>query len=854
MDGAANPDIDDVLNQASPRANTIDTLVERCANGVWSVVEGPMGIGKSHVLATTSARLRADGWICTEIRANPAAATIPFGAFAAIVAAGDDLDRVRVFEQTVDRLVSTGGGRPHVVTIDDAPLLDEQSIAVLHRIATETDIAVIATVRSSDRSSPLLQSLWHTADVARTQLGPLTAGEAVDLATQITGLSPDDEKIEDLVRRAAGNPLFLTELGRAHVDGHGRITVRLREAVERRIGRLSDASKRQLTLVAVADPLDTDLGVADASALAELERAGLIVTAEEGDYIVARPAHPLYGEVVRDGLTPLTRRTFARELTQAMAERPALKQGDALRLAGWLRACGDEPAADLAVPAALEAISLLDVDLATELVEIATSIEPDYAALLAAGEVARVTGDFDRALEWFDRAFELAESDEEIRQVSMAIAQIHGFCKSNPAGAVAVLEQAASRLTSTAQRLEVETERALFGSMLGLYEDVLVSAREVLEHPESDEMGRWTALTNITWAEAQLMDFRELDRHLVLAEQMLPSVPPDREVDLVGAVRINMLNGLGEFDRAVRYALDFVSERLPSGLVSFSVAQTHIIRGDLDRARFQMDEGVSKLANFDPFNSLPFVLGASGLLAAMKGDAELARNEVQRAIDRTGGTGMWERIWLGRAHAWIAASIGDFDEAVERLLETAHDAMSTSHLGWALFAIHDAIAWGGAGLMENVAAKLLSRIWDAPIFGLMAEGLLGVARGDEEAAGSAMSGLIDYGATQLAAVTALGAAEIMTNEVDAARMASIGRFLGESTIPVPDAIKALGPSDRQLAVAIEAAKGRASRDIADELFLSVRTVDNHLRAVYRQLDVKSRSDLHTVLSGQVAHA
>jgi DNA-binding CsgD family transcriptional regulator len=45
--------------------------------------------------------------------------------------------------------------------------------------------------------------------------------------------------------------------------------------------------------------------------------------------------------------------------------------------------------------------------------------------------------------------------------------------------------------------------------------------------------------------------------------------------------------------------------------------------------------------------------------------------------------------------------------------------------------------------------------------------------------------------------------------------------------------------------------GLTSRQIADELVLSIRTVDNHLRKVYRALDVAGRGDLAEVLADAV---
>ena len=46
-----------------------------------------------------------------------------------------------------------------------------------------------------------------------------------------------------------------------------------------------------------------------------------------------------------------------------------------------------------------------------------------------------------------------------------------------------------------------------------------------------------------------------------------------------------------------------------------------------------------------------------------------------------------------------------------------------------------------------------------------------------------------------------------------------------------------------------AASGLSSRQIAERLVVSVRTVDNHLQRAYRKLGVARRQDLAQVLGG-----
>jgi DNA-binding CsgD family transcriptional regulator len=66
----------------------------------------------------------------------------------------------------------------------------------------------------------------------------------------------------------------------------------------------------------------------------------------------------------------------------------------------------------------------------------------------------------------------------------------------------------------------------------------------------------------------------------------------------------------------------------------------------------------------------------------------------------------------------------------------------------------------------------------------------------------------------------------------------------------PGLVHAVGPvplSGRERQIVMLAASGMASKDIAQRLYLSVRTVDNHLHHAYTKLGVTSRAGLAQAL-------
>jgi DNA-binding CsgD family transcriptional regulator len=60
-------------------------------------------------------------------------------------------------------------------------------------------------------------------------------------------------------------------------------------------------------------------------------------------------------------------------------------------------------------------------------------------------------------------------------------------------------------------------------------------------------------------------------------------------------------------------------------------------------------------------------------------------------------------------------------------------------------------------------------------------------------------------------------------------------------LPAGDGAAALTPSERR--VAELAGDGHSNREIAQQLFLSLKTVESHLRNVFRKLGISSRHQL-----------
>jgi DNA-binding CsgD family transcriptional regulator len=57
----------------------------------------------------------------------------------------------------------------------------------------------------------------------------------------------------------------------------------------------------------------------------------------------------------------------------------------------------------------------------------------------------------------------------------------------------------------------------------------------------------------------------------------------------------------------------------------------------------------------------------------------------------------------------------------------------------------------------------------------------------------------------------------------------------------------------ELRVAMVVGHGASNRDAAEQLFISVKTVDYHLQAIYRKLGLRSRAQLVAIVAGEQAN-
>ena len=249
-------------------------------------------------------------------------------------------------------------------------------------------------------------------------------------------------------------------------------------------------------------------------------------------------------------------------------------------------------------------------------------------------------------------------------------------------------------------------------------------------------------------------------------------------------------------------------------------------------------------------------LSGLALAHAMLGDAAAA---AQALADRATGPAFGFRGPEQQlADAWTAIASQRPAEAAQRLRDAAAQAASTGHRTAESWLLHDLTRTSG----QDTSARLrdLADACDSPLVSARARHAAATRDRDARELAGAARDFAALGAMLLAAEAAAGAAEAYSRDDDRrAATAALRRSIelaaacegavtpGLFRAATIGAAAAVPLSTREREIAMLAAAGITSKDIAERLYLSVRTVNNHLQHAYTKLGVSSRAALAQAL-------
>jgi ATP/maltotriose-dependent transcriptional regulator MalT len=255
-------------------------------------------------------------------------------------------------------------------------------------------------------------------------------------------------------------------------------------------------------------------------------------------------------------------------------------------------------------------------------------------------------------------------------------------------------------------------------------------------------------------------------------------------------------------------------------------AKLSLRSGRIGEAETQAREAIELAAG----NSGVFAATATRVLAAALAERG-AFDEAHERLHALGGAD-------GHAHAYVALAEGDF----ERAYADARDAgardeqrgqLNPACAGWRATA---SLALAHLGRREEAVALAdaelaLAQAFGAPVAIARANVARAVSERDERARISICR----------RALAALEASRVGA-ELESVRLRL---ELGSALARLGRRIEA-----RELLRPALAAAGKANRAIAQQLFLSIKTVETHLAAGYRRLGVSARTDLSAAVAGR----
>lgn len=872
------------LDEAWPlvgRAALVERGVAGLSNGARTVFAyGPSGIGKSRLVRAIGDGVASGGRVVVQLSGNPALRAVPLAALAPALAREPGAlvpataDPVALFSAASEAIRALGDGRDVVAAVDDITVVDPVSATLLAQLVEAGRLRLAATVRDGDPMPEALLAVASAGDSVRLDVPPLDVDEVGELLASVLGGPVAHRDAVELHRAAQGNPLYLRELaigahdsgalveadGLWQLDGDPVATPALRDLIRGRLHALSEPERDVVERLALCEPLAFDELARPGAleALAALELRGLIHVDESAPRIRVRLAHPHYAAAVRESMPRIRAMALLLEQADLLATRP-VDAADELRIAMWRLDAGRPSDPDLLVRSAGLARLAHDHRTAERLVAAAiTAGARDGGTHLLHGQLLWSLGRAVDALAALDRADTAATAAGAPPELRAGIAAV----RSEVFGGDALGQQRGIDLLD-------ELERALPGQVatLSLAKSMLLLNLEHVDESlrmvdvaaeASGDSPTERAVLDLTRA-MPLASHNEAEAAIAAAERAIAyasapdAVVPARRPRLVLA---HALLAADELDPArtttVASLHDAIrnDDHLTARLDEFLMGRIAWQSGRLDTAARWFRDTVGGAELHGPASLREPALGFLAVIAAEQGDVERAREHRARIVP-----GLEEdNSPTALADAWILAAEGDV-EAATRVLFARIDRLVPR-------GAHSA----AAGLLHQVtrigtrahAALAAERFAALPPTGCGALARRAAhaeaeASGDPEAlraVGDAWEsiGHLLYAAEAFASAgnRAKAAGEGRDATADVQRAAALSAACDGARTPklaFADGTEPLTAREREIASL--AAQGLSSNEIATRLFLSPRTVNNHLQSTYAKLGIRGRHELRS---------
>ncbi len=828
-------------------------------------------------VAMASALLRSPA--ADEARADPLA--IPLGVLGLLRAAADR--------------------GPVLVAIDDIPWLDDSSAAALEFVVRRLDAEpigiLIAERTSGDRSAreeTRLVSAMPAERLTEVRVAPMSPADTDRLLGVVLGLELAPSSLKRLHRASGGNPFYAVEIGRAlqRRGGAGAadavpISDSLSSLLRDRLDALSPAASDVVEHAAALSHPSTELlsallgSATVAKGVAEAADAKVITL--DGDHI--RFTHPLLAAELYGGLGDAPRRILHKRLAEVVSEPEEHAWHAALAADG-----PDEDVAAELERAAEQAHARGAPDAAADLVERALTLTPGLAEQLHRRQMAALyhlrAGDIVRARTALEDALNDAPTGEVRAGILLRLGEVRELMDDWTA-AEGLFDEALTQVGRDV-RLEIAIRLQLAGvshitgrswgagarhvkEAMRLAEslgDGAVLARTIgpfvtwthLTGPEvpadlesrAAELEPWTEgmrtldhpdfdFGNISWSDGDVEGARRFYLRLLERAERIgdySSIP----FLLANLTRTDFLDGRADvafdrLDRAERLART-TGQRTALGSVLAHRTRLLARLGHADEAWSAGRELLALVAETGWIHGEPTVRRELALLEMSRRAPEAALEVLEPFGVPPGADDSPWVLWQAAPHAEVLTALGRYSEARAildgwaRLAPMRSSATRMRHhlrvqalLEVAVGNVEEASRLHA--MAEEAVPPSRSRWW-------MARLALVAAEIHRRARRRAMA--------RDALVAAAEGFEFLGARLWAAlAREQLGRMVGAREHDE----RGLTPT--QLQVAELVTQGLSNREVGERLFMSPHTVEAHLTATYRALDIRSRAELADAL-------
>lgn len=850
---------------------SVRTALTGESDGCGIVLTGEPGVGKTtlarHAIGELDLRAR---WVA----GTQSARSIPLGVFAHLVGPSTSSDPISYLSAARESLL--GDGHP-VIGVDDAHLLDELSATLLHQLAIDRAVRIVATVRSGESVPDAITSLWKDHHLSRLTVTAFTKQQSIDLLESVLGGQLEGLSAARMWEASGGNALFLRHLvqGAAEsgalrqVDGiwqlRGRagVTSELASLLDSRVDQLDDDVLSALKILTLCEPIDLDVlaELTSEETVDRAELAGLVLVTEENDRLSVSYAHPLFGEVIRHRMGRASSRRLRGRLVRALRSREVSTTSDRIRLAGLTLDSDETAEQPLLLAAARDSTMLADVAGGERFARAALAAGGGLEAAVLLARALMWQGDAeasDRVLIDFDPA-----TLDQVQVIRWGLQRIGNlfWCLGDAASADGVIERVRERVSQPMLRLIVDG----IESACAVFENDLPRALElsdrVLAGPDSLP---WA----VEWAVfgggfARALTGRGDEVAALAARGRTAEVSTDGVLRFpAGIGEILALTLTGRFDAADAAARRYVELASAGQYLAWAMAGIHVgtvslARGDLPAAISHLEQSLAALAAqrrvswafpakftlIQAYSSLGIVESAERILA-----------EAREADGRHVAV-FAPQLTLGRA--FLAAANGTVTSAIDIALEAARLARASDQFAVEASALHTVVRFGGAS--PEIAGRLLevAEVVDGVLIPLYARHAAAAVAGDAGELDACTAEYERIGALMSAADSAAAAATLHDAALDrtgtATSAAAATRLAaacgGLRTPAIAAAVQPLPLTVREREVATLVAAGLSNKKIAERLVISVRTAEGHVLQACFKLGVSDRRALAALLRG-----